>query len=97
MNLKYKLEQAASNGEQVERERGVQWAEGEGKSVTEEWLTREARRGVWEELLTKDRLSLFGYSDVFADAALTHLAKWLDSEGLKVEDQGHGMYKVAWR
>jgi hypothetical protein len=97
VNLKYKLEQAASNGEQVERERGVRWAEGEGKIHAEEWLTRQARRGVWEALLTPDMVSLFGCSDVFRDAALTHLAKWLDSEGVKVEDQGHGMYKVAWR
>ena len=97
MNLKYKLEQAASNGELVDRERGIQWAESEGKPVLEEWLTRQARRGVWEELLTPDKVSLFGCSDVFKDAALTHLAKWLDSEGLKVEDLGHGMYKVAWR
>lgn len=97
MNLKYKLEQAASNGELVERERGIQWAESEGKPVLEEWLTRHARRGVWWETLTADRLDLFGRSAIFQDAALVHLAKWLDSEGVKVEDQGHGMYKVAWR
>lgn len=97
MNLKYKLEQAASNGEQVERERGVQWAESEGKTWVEEWLTREARLGAWEAVLDASVGALYAYSAVFRDAALVHIAKWLDSEGLVVEDQGHGMYKVSWR
>jgi len=97
VNLKYKLEQAASNGELVERERGVQWAEGEGKEAVEGRLTRLARIGLWEDTLTREEVAELRFSVVGADAALTHLAKWLDSEGLKVEDQGHGMYKVAWR